>query len=75
MDKITQEAYFRQRVLKYAAEHGLPGCDSFWTYVNLLCGASILHHSGGLHKIGDSLGLFFESPGFLCLFSLWLLAS
>ena len=22
MDKITQEAYFRQRVLKYAAEHG-----------------------------------------------------
>ena len=23
MDKITQEAYFRQRVLKYAAEHGV----------------------------------------------------
>ena len=23
MDKITQEAYFRQRVLKYAAEHGI----------------------------------------------------
>ena len=23
MDQITQEAYFRQRVLKYAAEHGV----------------------------------------------------
>jgi hypothetical protein len=23
----------------------------------LLCGASILHHSGGLHKLGDVLGL------------------
>jgi len=25
MDRITQEAYYRQRVLKYAAKHGVSG--------------------------------------------------
>ena len=42
--------------------HFLPGYDSFWTYVNLLYGASILHHAGGLHKIGDSLAPFAPVP-------------
>ena len=26
MDRITQEAYYRQRVLKYAAKHGVHFC-------------------------------------------------
>ena len=28
MDQITQEAYFRQRVLKYAVEHGVSAAEN-----------------------------------------------
>ena len=29
MDQITQEAYFRQRVLKYAVEHGVTAANRY----------------------------------------------
>ena len=31
MDRITQEAYYRQRVLKYAAKHGVSASNIGYT--------------------------------------------